>query len=262
MNLVKSEFLKFLWLRRNWGLLLAATAISSLGAAFSPYAIVRVGGSLAMPLSSPDVVDGLYAKAMGGYMFMLILGIYAMSSEFHQHTAIATFLATPKRWKALVAKLGVSAVVGAVFNVIATGISMIAAAIALGFYKDAAAPHDYIFADYFASSALTGAVLAVMGVGIGTLIRSQNAAVLTGTLWIFLVDRLLAVLFVEVGKYLPTGLITSLMNLKLNLNSKQIPITLSTADYLDPAPAAGLLLLYGVVFAAVAVFTTLRRDID
>jgi len=73
---------------------------------------------------------------------------------------------------------------------------------------------------------------------------------------------LLAVLFVEVGKYLPTGLITSLMNLKLNLNSKQIPITLSTADYLDPAPAAGLLLLYGVVFAAVAVFTTLRRDID
>ena len=77
-----------------------------------------------------------------------------------------------------------------------------------------------------------------------------------------LVDRLLAVLFVEVGKYLPTGLITSLMNLKLNLNSKQIPITLSTADYLDPAPAAGLLLLYGVVFAAVAVFTTLRRDID
>lgn len=262
MNLIRSEFLKFLWLRLNWGLLLAATAISVLGTAFTPYATERAGAALAMPLSSADVVDSIYAKAMGGYMFMLILGIYAMSSEFHQHTAIATFLATPKRWKALAAKLGVSAIVGAVFNVVVTAISMVAAAVALSFYKNVAAPHDYIFADYLASAALTGAVLAVIGVGIGTLIRSQNAAVLTGTLWIFLVDRLLAVLFVEVGKYLPTGLITSLMSLKLNLNSKQIPFKLSTADYLEPAPAAGLLLLYGVVFAAVAMFTTLRRDID
>jgi multisubunit Na+/H+ antiporter MnhC subunit len=37
---------------------------------------------------------------------------------------------------------------------------------------------------------------------------------------------------------------------------------LNTADYLDPVPAALLLLAYGIGFAVLAMFSTLRRDID
>jgi hypothetical protein len=36
----------------------------------------------------------------------------------------------------------------------------------------------------------------------------------------------------------------------------------NTADYLDPIPAAFLLFGYGIVFAAVSLVFTLRRDID
>jgi hypothetical protein len=70
------------------------------------------------------------------------------------------------------------------------------------------------------------------------------------------------VLFVDVGKYLPTGLITSLMDLKVNVTAKHSPISIDTSKYLEPIPAMWLLLAYGAVFAVLSAVTTLRRDID
>jgi len=52
------------------------------------------------------------------------------------------------------------------------------------------------------------------------------------------------------------------MNLHLDVKVRNIGLNINTADYLDPWPAAGLLLAYGVVFAVVSVATSLRRDID
>ena len=261
MNLLKSEFLKLVYQRRTYGVLAAAIAIAVLATAFTPYALTHLR-TLGAPLSNAAVVDSVYAKALGGYMFALILGVLIMSSEFQNHTAIATFLATPKRIEVLVSKLAISAISGAILNVIATLVALASGVIALSMFKNVAAPDSYIWADYLASAALTGAVLAVMGVSIGTLIRNQNAAVSVAMIWIFVVDRILAVIWTDVGKYLPTGLITAMMNLHLDVKVRNIGLNINTADYLDPWPAAGLLLAYGVVFAVVSVATSLRRDID
>ena len=116
MKLLKSEFLKLVYQRRTYGLLLAAIAISTLATVASPIALQRLSSDITMALSTPDAVDAIYAKALGGYMFVLILGVYIMGSEFAHHTAIATFLATPKRSRALGAKLAMAAIFGAVFN--------------------------------------------------------------------------------------------------------------------------------------------------
>jgi ABC-2 type transport system permease protein len=261
VNLLKSEFLKLVYQRRTYGVLAAAIGIAVLATAFTPYALTNLR-TLGVPLSSSAVVDSVYAKALGGYMFALILGVLIMSSEFQNRTAIATFLATPKRIEVLVSKLAMAAIAGAILNLIATLVAMASGAIALSMFKHVAAPDGYIWADYLASAALTGAVLAVMGVSIGTLIRNQNAAVSVAMIWIFVVDRILAVIWTDVGKYLPTGLITAMMNLHLDVKVSNIGLNINTADYLDPWPAAGLLLAYGVVFAVVSVATSLRRDID
>ena len=262
MKLLKSELLKLVYQRRTYGLLLASIAISVLATAFTPYALTKLPTGLNLALNTAQAVDSVYAKALGGYMFVVIVGVYMMSSEFQHHTAIATFLATPKRSRALGAKLIVAVIAGAVMNLTATLIGMLSGSIALSAYKVTTQPDAYIWVDYPASSLLIGAVLAVIGVGIGTLIRNQNAAVTTAMLWLFLVDRLLAVLFTDIGKYLPTGLITAMMDLHIKVGNSNSPISINTSDYLDPVPAAGLLLLYGVVFAVASMLTTLRRDID
>lgn len=261
MNLIKSEFRKLIYQRSTYGLILAAVAIAVLATALSPYAISQLGNQIVMPLSSADNIDGIYAKALGSYMFIVIVGVLMMAGEFHHHTAVATFLSAPKRLNVLLAKLAVAAIAGAIIDLIATWVGIASGAIALGFYPDAAQPHSYIFLNFSASAALTGAVLAVVGVGIGALIRNQNLAVTASLIWLFVVDRILALVWVEVGKYLPTGLITAMMNLKIDVTTKT-PIAVNTADYLDPIPAAFLLFGYGIVFAAVSLVFTLRRDID
>lgn len=262
MNILKSEFLKLVYSRRTWWIVLASIGIAVISSAFSPYALAQLKDQVVMPLTSSAAVDGIYAKALGGYIFVIVIGVLMMTSEFHNHTAIATFLATPKRSHALYAKLVMAVIAGAIINLIATVVGMASAAIALSFYPEAVAPSSDIFINYPAASLLIGAVLAVIGVGVGALIRNQTVAISVAMIWIFLVDRILGVLFVSVGKYLPTGLITSMMNIKLSVTTTSKVASLNTADYLDPLPAAGLLLLYGVVFAVAAMFTTMRRDID
>jgi ABC-2 type transport system permease protein len=262
MNVLKSEFLKLAYQRRTWGLLAAAIFLSVLATSLTPWALSRMGNEVVMPLTIPESVDGVYAKALGAYILSLVLGIVVMSSEFQHHTAIATFLATPKRLNVVACKLLTAAIWGGAFNVIATSVGFASGAIALGYFKDAASPHSYIFVNYLLSALLTGAVLGIVGAAIGTLIRNQNAAVSVGLVWFLVVDRILAVVWPEGGKYLPSGLITGMMALKLNVTDKTTGLGIKTSDYLDPLPSAGLLLVYGLVFAGVAILTSLRRDID
>jgi ABC-type transport system involved in multi-copper enzyme maturation permease subunit len=261
VNLLKSEFLKLAYQRRTWGLFAAAIFLSVLATALTPWALSRMKNAVVMPLTLTSSVDGVYSKSLGAYILALVLGIVIMSSEFQHHTAIATFLAAPKRLSVLGAKLITAAIWGAVLNVVATGLGMVSGAIALSMYKDAAKPDSYIFVDYIASAALTGAVLALVGLAIGTLIRNQNAAVSVGLVFFLVVDRILGLVWTEGGKYLPSGLITSMMQLHIDVNIKSTGLRINTADYLDPLPAAALMFGYGIAFALISLIT-LSRDID
>ena len=262
MKLFKSEFLKLVYQRRTYGLLLAAIAINILSTAFTPYVLTKSKIGIDFALSSPAAVDAVYAKSLSGYLFVVIVGVFLMSSEFAHHTAIATFLATPKRSKALVAKLAMAVLFGAVFNLIATCVGLLSGAIALNAYNVKVQPDAYIWVDYPAAAALTGAVLAAIGVAIGALIRNQNLAVSVTMIWLFLIDRLVTFIFPDWGKWLPTGLITSLSDLHIKLGGKTSPISIDTSNYLSPWPAAGMLVVYGAVFSVAALLTTMRRDID
>ena len=134
------------------------------------------------------------------------------------------------------------------------------AAYALSFYPEAVAPSSSIWLSDSLIAMLTGAIIAIIGVGIGSLIRNQSLAVTVSLIWFFIIDRLLAVLFVEVGKWLPTGLISGLENLQFNYQGPVVPF--NPGDYLDPWPAAGLLTVYGIAFVAISLMTTTRRDIE
>lgn len=260
MRFIKAELLKLLYARRNYGILLGAMALSSIGSGFTPYALSRVPNVLVSPLTQTAAVDSVYARALGAYILVVILGVLTVTSEFNQKTAIATYLAAPKRYQPLVAKIVIASVAGAIMNLLATLVGMGVAAYALSFYPEAVAPSSSIWISNSLIALLTGAIIAIIGVGIGSLIRNQSLAVTVALIWFFIIDRLLAVLFVEVGKWLPTGLISGLENLKFNYQGPVVKV--SASDYLDPWPAAGLLTVYGISFVVISLLTTTRRDID
>ena len=105
---------------------------------------------------------------------------------------------------------------------------------------------------------LSGAVLAIVGVAIGSLIRNQLIAIVSTLVWLFIVEPIILLLFVDAGKWLPTGAITGMLAIEF----ESVAIGVDTSDYLTPGVATLVLLAYGAIFSIVALVTSMRRDID
>lgn len=258
MNLIKSEWRKLIYVRAHWGMLIAATFISTLSVVVTPFILESQGELFGLGLDQTEAVDATYANGISGYIFAIILGIMFMAGEFRHGTAVATFLTAPKRGSVLAAKLGMAAIAGIVLMWVSTGLSFLAGFLVLSTFEEAGSPSEGLFLNTLVASTIGGAVLGVIGVAIGTLLRNQMLAITSALIYLFVIDPILLALLPDVGKYLPTGLITAMLAIDINAPA----LGLDTTSYLPPIEATGFLLLYGAVFAGIAIATSLRRDID
>ena len=258
MTLIKSEWRKLTYARANWGLLIAATLISVLSVAVTPFILESQGEMFGLTLESTEAVDSVYANGISGYIFAIILGILLMAGEFRHGTAVATFLTAPKRGAVVANKLLIAAIAGVLLMWISTAISMAAGWIVLQGFEDAGQPSEYLVLNTLLASTIGGAVLGIIGVAIGALVRNQMFAIVGSLIYLFVIDPLLLALLPDAGKWLPSGLITAMMALDIDAPE----LGFDTSNYLPPQIAALVLLGFGAVFATFAIATTLRRDID
>ncbi len=112
-----------------------------------------------------------------GYVFPLLVGTLAVTTEFRHKTLTPTFLATPRRGIALAAKVVVGIVMGLVFAVIAL-IAAVGpgAAFIAGFGLDTAFGSSDTWA-LIGRTILALVLWSLIGVGIGTLVRNQVVAI-------------------------------------------------------------------------------------
>ena len=97
MRLLASELRKVIYVRSNWGILIAAVFISALSTAVTVPILQADNSAFNLSLNSTEGADAVYANAVSGYIFAIILGVIMMASEFRHGTAVATFLTSPKR---------------------------------------------------------------------------------------------------------------------------------------------------------------------
>lgn len=258
MNLHKSEWRKLVYVRANWGLLIAATAISILSVVVVPFVLESQGEMFGTSLQSSDGVDSVYANGISGYVFAIILGIMLMAGEFRHGTAVATFLTAPRRTTVVASKMLIGAVAGVLVMLVSTIVSLFAGWVTLQQFDNVAAPSDGLFVNTILAATLGGAVLGLIGVAIGTFVRNQMLAIIGSLVYLFIIDPLLLTLWPDAGKWLPSGLITAMMALDLDMPE----LGINTTNYLPPFAAAGVLIAFGAVFATAAIATSLRRDID
>lgn len=123
----------------------------------------------------PPIIYSLAASI--GYVFPLLVGTLAVTTEFRHKTLTPTFLATPRRGIALAAKVVVGIVMGLVFAVIAL-ISAVGpgAAFIAGFGLDTAFGSSDTWA-LIGRTILALVLWSLIGVGIGTLVRNQVVAI-------------------------------------------------------------------------------------
>lgn len=132
----------------------------------------------APPLSEEGLPAVLYSIATAvGYVFPLLIGTLVVTAEFRHQTLTPTFLATPKRGRVLIAKLAVGALLGILFAVIGIVASVGPSA---AFLSSFGLDTEFTSVETWAMVGrmlLAYVLWALIGVGIGALVRNQVAAI-------------------------------------------------------------------------------------
>jgi ABC-2 type transport system permease protein len=150
--------------------------------------------------------QSLMAFAGNALVIAGLLGAIALAREYGHGTVVLTFLTTPRRSRAVLAQYAAAFVAGSVLGLVGAGLS--AASVAVGLTAT-----DYGFmvpaadlAQVLAASTLAGGAGAVLGAGIGALIRNTGGAV-TGTIVALVILPPLAVQMAsETATWMPSTL--------------------------------------------------------
>ncbi len=245
---LKKLFTTRLWL---W-LLLGAIAMTAMFMSFT-IAFDGTEGNPQPPLSTPEGQRNLFGIAASSGVFALILGIIAMTGEFRHQTVTPTFLATPRRGRVVIAKLVTYALVG-----VGYGLVVVAFAIALALPWLAAKNIDISLTANGLPGSLGGtlagvAVYAVLGVGIGALVRNQIAAVVGALVYLFVIEAFASALppIRDYYQYLPGG-----------ANAALTGASQPGTPLLEPWQGGLVLVAYGLVFAVAGTRLAVRRDVS
>lgn len=251
IRLVQGEFVKLFTTKLWLWLLLGSFALASLFLSLT-LGFDGTEGNTNPPVSTPEGQRFLFSSAGASGIWALILGVISITGEFRHQTATPTFLATPRRGRLVVAKLIAYGIVG-----IGYGIATIALALAIALPWLSAKNIDVSLGENGIPGTLLGviagvAVYAWLGVGLGSLIRNQIAAVVGALVYLFVIEQFVSAVptIRDYYKYFPGGANSALTN-------SSVPgVTL-----LEPYQGGLLLLAYGLVFAILGTWLAVRRDV-
>lgn len=244
-RLIAAELLDLRTVRTPRALLVAAAAFAALAVAGD----ASSAGSGDNPaLTASDGLRSAYDGVAPVALIGLVLGVLLCAGEYRHRTVTAAFLAVPRRWPIIVAKIVAAAIGGVVLGLTA---AMAAIAVAWPFAAAAGATVPPI-ADgvprVLGGLVLACVLYAVLGVGLGALLRNQVAALTIGLLWATVVEGLVIVLLPDIGRWTVGGAVTAVLGG-------------SGPAFLAGWAGALLLAGYGAVASMVATATTVRRDV-
>lgn len=174
-----------------------------------------------------------------GTVFAALLGAMSMTAEIRHGTIRPTFLGIPKRDRVLIAKAVVTALVGLGFGLAATGTATLVGMVAFSArgIDQQLAGGDYL--QLIAGGAGAAALWAVIGVGVGSLVRNQVTSIVGLFIWLLIIENLLIDSVPKVSRYLPGSLSQSIAGSQTGtLNSAGLALILLIA-YSALALAAG-----------------------
>jgi ABC-type transport system involved in multi-copper enzyme maturation permease subunit len=217
--------------------------------------LVALAGALHVLAPSPSSLASLKHQLQVfevgtrvGMLFAGLVGAMAITAEIRYGTIRPTFLVTPRRGPVIAAKLVISALAGILFGLVAEGLMAGATTVALWArgIDNQLASGDYL--QLLAGGTGAAALWAMIGLGVGALVRNQVATLVGLCAWMLLVENLLLPFVPDAGRLTP--------------GAAGLALAGSIADkLLTPAPAAFMLAFYAIAAAAGGWLATLRRDL-
>ncbi len=248
--LVTAELLK-LRTRTTAGLLLATFALVSLTAAVG---VPKTGvASAPVALGDPSLLAVTVGSSFGvPEVLIVLLGGLAFTSEFRYGTVTSTYLGEPRRARILLAKW-VSLVMISGVATVGTLLVAVAVSVTLIHHRHGDITVGAQFWQMAVAAFVLMAAYGVIGVALGALIRNQVAAVVAVLVWMLAIEYIVLPSWPAVGRWLPLGVATSLLQISptLDLDGRLLPV----------AVAAVVLLAYTALALALAARVTPRRDV-
>lgn len=269
MAALRTEIRKITTTRAWWinalvmfGYMLVMGAIMAASFVLSARSAEETGaGSDPMILDPQATASSVYTLAVAlGYIFPAVLGAMVVTTEFRHRTITPTLLAEPRRTLVLGSKLPAVlpfAVVVALAGVVGT---VLGGAVTLAVLGEPTFLGDPQMQRTIAMSVVALVIWSLVGVGFGSVLTNQVAAIVVLLVFTQFVEPLLRLLLAQfeatemVSKFLPGAAGESIAGSSLYLSS-------GLAQLLEPWQGGVVLLAYAVVFTVIGRLTTFRRDI-
>jgi ABC-2 type transport system permease protein len=243
IRLVRAELAKlsttrlFLWL----GLLIVALS----GFVTS----ITIASSDELTLATLNEQRSIAQFAAVGAIIALIVGIVQASGEYTHGTIAHTFLVSPVRPKVVAAKLIAGAIVGAL---VAGFAELVTWTIAAAWISGKSVPFwldSREILDTYLGILGAGALAAVLGVGLGAVLRRQTAAIVLALIWLLVGEPVLSIAGIQ--EYAPGHAIAAVA-----VAGER------SSELLGLWPGLLVALVYGSVFAAAGAVAMDRSDVS
>jgi ABC-2 type transport system permease protein len=234
-----------------WGFLAVLVAIS----ATTGSAVVwgtDADGSKGFISTAADQ-QSLMAFAANAMVVAGLFGAIAVAREYGHGTVIPTFLSSPRRQRAVLAQLGAVAIGGAVLGLVGAALTVAAVAVTLpttefGFMVSAGG-----LASVLGAASFAGAAGAVLGAGIGAVVRNAGGAVTGAVVVLIIAPPLIVQLISGASSWVPSALAIALSGVE--------PEAAGIESEASTLTALLALAAWAAVPAIVGLVSVQRRDV-
>lgn len=220
------------------------------------------GGGFGETILDPtSIATSVYTLAVAlGYIFPAILGALSVTGEFRHRTITPTLLAEPRRTVVLSAKLVVVVPFAVAVAVAGVAGTVLGGAATLSLMGEPTLLGESAIQRTILLSIVALVLWALVGVGFGSVLTNQVAAIVVLLAFTQFVEPLLRLLLAQfdatevISKFLPGAAGEAIAGSSLYVSS-------GLADLLSPWAGTLTLLGYAVALVLIGRFTTFRRDI-
>jgi ABC-2 type transport system permease protein len=212
-----------------------------------------VGNSGYLIPHTTQQLRNLIGAGLLDYIFALLLGTLIVTTEFRHKTVTSSFLVTPRRPVLVAGKLISAALMGAGLALVMVAVTLLGGGLALvargGSFSALAGQIPAVLPGMVLVFALFG----VLGVGVGSILTNQVAAIIVVLGWFLILENILVGLVGSALRWVPTGAAAAAASV-----SRGRAMHLGLFSWWE---GALLMLGYGLVFAAIGSYILTRRDI-
>lgn len=243
IRLVRSELGKLTTTKMPWAYLVVLVVIAGINA-FAVIAGTDFDGSKGFISTAADQ-QSLVAFAANALSVAGLFGAIAVAREYGHHTVVPTFLAEPRRHRAVLAQFGAIGISGCVLGLVGAGLTIAAVAVALPTTEYGFLVSTGNVIRVLTASAFAGAVGAVLGAGIGSLVRNVGGAVTGTVLALFIAPPLITQLAPDSASWMPNVLAT---------------VVAGVGEEVTQGAAIIALVVWAIVPATLGLLAVRRRD--